>query len=67
VGHDKMMNWMKAFGDDFSSAEITQGIQLKNVDSLKSRLKVLDKSYQDAVDMRDHILSALDNAESLEN
>ncbi|MBS3737823.1 hypothetical protein [Mesohalobacter halotolerans] len=66
-GHDKMMSWMKSFGDEFSKSEINQGIQVKNVDSLKQHLKTLDKSFQEAKDMRDHIQEAIQEAEALIN
>lgn len=65
TGHDKMMTWMKNFGDEFSKIEINQGIQLKNIDSLKTRLEALDVSYKEAVDMRDHIKEAIKNADAL--
>jgi len=65
TGHDKMMTWMKNFGDEFSKTEINQGIQLKDLDSLKSRLRTLDDSYKQAVDMRNHIQEAISNAELL--
>ena len=65
IAHDKMMSWMRSFGDEFSRTEINQGIQLKNVDSLKQRLKALDKSFQEAEDMQNHIQEAIKNAEDL--
>lgn len=65
TGHDKMMSWMKSFGDEFSKTEINQGIQLKDVDSLKQRLKELEKSYKDAEAMQNHIQEAIRNAETL--
>lgn len=65
TGHDKMMTWMREFGDEFSKTEINQGIQLKDMDSLKSRLKALDISYKQAEDMRNHIQEAISNAELL--
>lgn len=65
TGHDKMMSWMKSFGDEFSKTEINQGIQLKDVDSLKQRLKALEKSYKDAEAMQNHIQEAIRNAETL--
>lgn len=65
TGHDKMMTWMKDFGDEFSKTEINQGIQLKDADSLKSRLEALDVSYKQAQDMRNHIQEAISNAELL--
>lgn len=65
IGHDKMMNWMKDFGDEFSKTEINQGIQSTNLDSLKSRLNALDVSYKQAEDMRNHIQEAIKNAELL--
>lgn len=65
TGHDKMMSWMKSFGDEFSKTEINQGVQLKDVDSLKQRLKELEKSYKDAEAMQNHIQEAIRNAETL--
>lgn len=65
TGHDKMMSWMKSFGDEFSRTEINQGIQIANVDSLKQRLQALEKSYQEAEDMQNHIDSAIKKAEDL--
>ena len=65
AGHDKMMNWMKDFGDEFSKTEINQGIQLKDIDSLKLRLEALDESFNEAEDMRNHIQDAIKNAELL--
>ena len=65
TGHDKMMAWMKSFGDEFSTTEINQGIQLKDEDSLKQRLEALDKSYDDAEDMRNHLQEAIQKAEAL--
>jgi len=65
AGHDKMMNWMKDFGDEFSKTEINQGIQLKDEDSLKLRLEALDESFNEAEDMRNHIQEAIKNAELL--
>jgi hypothetical protein len=65
AGHDKMMKWMKDFGDEFSKTEINQGIQLKDVDSLKLRLEALDESFNQAEDMRNHIQEAIKNAELL--
>jgi len=64
-GHDKMMSWMKSFGDEFSKTEINQGIQLKDIDSLKLRLEALDKSYEQAEDMKNHIQEAIKEAEAL--
>ena len=65
TGHDKMMEWMKSFGDEFSKTEINQGIQLRNSDSLKLRLKVLEESKQEAEDMKAHVMDAISNAEAL--
>ncbi len=67
LGHDKMMSWMKSFGDEFSKTEINQGIQIKNVDSLKQRLEVLEKSHQTAEDMNEHIKKSIEQAEKLLN
>lgn len=64
-GHDKMMTWMKDFGDEFSRTEINNGIQLKDQDSLKTRLDALDESFKQAEDMRDHIQKAISSAELL--
>ncbi|WP_445159258.1 hypothetical protein [Mesohalobacter salilacus] len=66
-GHDKMMTWMKSFGDEFSKTEINQGIQLENVDSLKQRLKALKQSHIMAEDMKAHIQKAIEEAEALVN
>ena len=65
IAHDKMMTWMANFGEEFSRTEINEGIQLKNADSLKLRLKALDKSMEEAKDMRDHVNEAISNAEAL--
>lgn len=64
-GHDKMMTWMKSFGDEFSKTEINQGIQLKDVDSLKLRLKAIEKSYKEAEDMQKHVREAIKSAEAI--
>jgi len=64
-GHDEMMNWMKSFGDEFSKTEINQGIQLKSVDSIKQRLRTLEKSYQNAQEMKKQILGAIKKANTL--
>lgn len=65
TGHDKMMEWMKDFGDDFSKTEINDGIKLNNVDSLKSRLEVLENSKKQAEDMKNHIQEAIKKAERI--
>jgi hypothetical protein len=65
LSHDKMMTWMKNFGDDFSRTEINEGIPLKDVDSIISRLKVLDESQRSAEDMRNFLLQSIENAETL--
>lgn len=65
TGHDKMMTWMKNFGDEFSRTEINQGIQLKDSDSLKMRLKALEDSFKEAEGMRNHIQKAIKNAKNL--
>lgn len=67
AGHDKMMSWMRSFSDEFSKAEINQGIQLKDADSLKQRLKRLESSYNDAEEMKSHIQEAIKEAEALVN
>lgn len=65
TGHDKMMEWMKNFGDEFSKTEINEGIQLKDADSLSSRLKALEHSNKQALDMKRHIMIAITNAEKI--
>lgn len=65
TGHDKMMTWMKSFGDEFDRTEINQGIQLKDADSLKQRIKVLEQSYQDAIDMKTAVFEAIANAQDV--
>lgn len=66
-GHGKMMSWMKSFGDEFNKTEINQGIQVKDEDSLKQRLKALDESFNEAKAMKTHIEEAIKKAESLVN
>jgi uncharacterized protein YfbU (UPF0304 family) len=64
-GHDMMMDWMKDFGDEFSKTEINDGIQIMNVDSLKARLKAIEKSKNEAEKMKTQVMSAIENAEAL--
>ncbi len=65
VGHDKMMDWMKALGDDFTRDEIQGGLQTKDIDSIKLKIKAIEKSSKDAVDMKNHINNAIAKAEEL--
>ena len=65
TGHDKMMAWMKSFGDEFTKTEINKGIQIKDIDSLKQRLDAINKSYDEAEDMRNHMQEAIQKAEAL--
>ncbi len=64
-GHESMMTWMKTFGDEFNKTEINQGIQTKDVDSLKQRLEALDKSYSEAKAMKEEIFTAIERAKVL--
>jgi hypothetical protein len=65
LGHDRMMNWMKTFGDNFSPQEIQNGLQTKNMDSIKLKLQLIEKNYIAAEEMKKLINSAIENAEAL--
>lgn len=67
VGHDKMMKWMKALGDDFTPNEIQDGLQTKDMDSIKLKIQAIEKSFKDAEDMKNHINNAIAKAEELLN
>jgi len=67
LGHDRMMSWMKTFGDNFSSEEIQKGLQTKNMDSIKQKLKLIEMNYSAAEEMKTLINSAIENAENLLN
>ena len=65
MGHDRMMGWMKTFGSDFSPQEIQDGLQTENLDSIRLKLKLIEKNYIAAEDMKNLINSAIENAENL--
>ncbi len=64
-GHDKMMRWMKTFGNDFSPQEIQDGLQTTNLDSIKVKLELITKNNEAAIDMKNHINTAIERAENL--
>lgn len=65
MGHDRMMGWMKTFGNDFSAQEIQNGLQTENLDSIRLKLKLIEKNYTAAEDMKNLINSAIENAENI--
>ena len=65
MGHTKMMTWMKDFGNDFTPQEIQDGLQTTNLDSIKFKMKLIEKNYLSAEDMKTHINTAIENAENL--
>ncbi len=65
VGHEKMMMWMKKFGDDFTPNEIQNGIETTDLDSIKLKIKAIEKTYEDAQEMKNHINNAISKAEEL--
>lgn len=65
LGHDRMMSWMKTFGGNFSPQEIQDGLQTKNVDSIKQKLELIELNYKAAENMKTLINSAIENAEDL--
>ena len=63
--HDLMMSWMKNFSNSFSRAEINQGLETQNKDSIAAKLDRLDIQYKSAEEMKNAINSALENAQKL--
>ncbi|MCH8533913.1 MAG: hypothetical protein LAT51_02490 [Flavobacteriaceae bacterium] len=64
-GHDMMMSWMKGFGNDFSREEINQGIQENDLTVLKSKVDLVEKHHQSALEMKQQIKNSLEASEQL--
>jgi len=67
LGHDRMMGWMKTFGNNFSPDEIQNGLQTENLDSIKLKLELIEKNSTAAEDMKNLINSSIERAEGLLN
>lgn len=63
--HELMMSWMKNFSDSFSRTEINDGLQAKDKDSIKAKMKLLNTQYESAEEMKKAITDALENAQKL--
>lgn len=63
--HDLMMSWMKNFSDSFSRTEINDGLQTKDKDSIKAKMKQLNTQYKSAEEMKKAITDALENAQKI--
>lgn len=63
--HDQMMTWMKDLSNTFTAEQINQGIQTREVDSLKKAIKDLDKLKKEAESMQKAINSSIKQAEEL--
>ncbi|QSS97968.1 hypothetical protein [Psychroflexus sp. ALD_RP9] len=63
--HDQMMSWMKDFSNTFSRAEINQGLQTENLDSIKLKLNDLKNLNKEASEMKKAILNSLEDAQML--
>ncbi|MFN2260501.1 MAG: hypothetical protein ABR595_00350 [Psychroflexus sp.] len=63
--HDLMMSWMKNFSNTFSRTEINDGLQAKDKDSIKAKMKLLNTQYESAEEMKKAITEALENAQKL--
>lgn len=63
--HDQMMAWMKELSNTFTTEQINQGIQTREVDSLKKAIKDLDKLKKEAENMQNAINSSIKQAEEL--
>lgn len=64
--HDAMMVWMKDLSNTFTRAEINQGLQTKNSDSIQLKLEKLKSLHQDANVMKSEILSSLETAKKMQ-
>lgn len=63
--HDQMMTWMKDLSNTFTAEQINQGIQTREMDSLKKAIKDLDKLKKEAESMQNAINSSIKKAEEL--
>ena len=63
--HDQMMTWMKDLSNTFTAEQINQGIQTREMDSLKKAIKDLDKLKKEAESMQNAINSSIKQAEEL--
>ena len=63
--HDQMMAWMKDLSNTFTAEQINQGIQTREMDSLKKAIKDLDKLKKEAESMQNAINSSIKQAEEL--
>ena len=63
--HDQMMSWMKDFSNTFTRAEINQGLQTENLDSIKLKLNELKNLNSEATKMKKAILNSLEEAQML--
>ncbi|WP_127844596.1 hypothetical protein [Psychroflexus aestuariivivens] len=63
--HEMMMSWMENFSNTFSRTEINEGLQAKDKDSIKAKMKSLNTHYESAEEMKKAITDALENAQKL--
>jgi hypothetical protein len=63
--HDIMMAWMKNFSSSFSRTEINSGLQVKDKDSIKAKVELLEMQYNSAEEMKAVINSSLENAQKV--
>lgn len=63
--HDEMMSWMKDLSNEFSRAEINEGLQTENLDSIKLKLNNLKTLNERANQMKTSIITSLEKAKAI--
>ncbi len=63
--HDEMMSWMKDLSNEFSRAEINEGLQTENLDSIKMKLNSLKTLNERANQMKTSIITSLEKAKAI--